>query len=58
MLTFRQTSTFIYIFYFFACMSVYCVYVVPGTYGSQKRVVEPLELELQRVVSHYVGAGN
>jgi hypothetical protein len=31
---------------------------VPGAYEVQKRVWYPLELELQAVVSHHVGAGN
>lgn len=31
------------------CVSVYHVYV--GTYGSQKRMLGPLELQLQVVVS-------
>ena len=35
---------------------------IPGAKGGQKRdlkmVSEPLGLELQRIVSHHVGAGN
>lgn len=36
-----------------------CIYVcMPGALGGQKTVSEPLELELQVVVSHHVGARN
>lgn len=31
---------------------------MPGAYRSHKRVIEPMELEIQEVVSHFVGAGN
>jgi hypothetical protein len=31
---------------------------VPDACGGQKRMPNPLELELQVVVSHHVGAGN
>lgn len=31
---------------------------MPGAYRGQKRVLELLELELEMVVSHHVGAGN
>lgn len=41
----------------FACKSVYQVYN-PGICGIPKKPLGPLELELQIVVSHYVGAGN
>ena len=30
----------------------------PSAYGGQKRILNPLELELQMSVSHYVCAGN
>ena len=39
-----------------------CMYVrtmcVPGTHRAQKNVLDPLEVELQMVLSHYVGVGN
>lgn len=38
-------------------MYVYIMWVF-GTLGSQKRAAAPLELGLQRVVSHPVGAGS
>lgn len=38
-------------------MHVYAVYV-GSAYGGQKRVWNPLELELQIVVSHHLNAGN
>lgn len=31
---------------------------VPGVHGSQKRALDPLELELQTIVSHLAGSGN
>ena len=33
-------------------------YMCPGALGGQKRALDPLELELQVVVSGYVGPGN
>jgi hypothetical protein len=39
-----------------ACMSVDTY--VPAVQEGGKRTSNPLELELQMVVSHYVGAGN
>jgi hypothetical protein len=36
-----------------ACMYVHCI----RDLGGQKRVLDPLELELQTAVSHHVGAG-
>ena len=38
-----------------ACMSI--IYV-SGAHEDQKRASDPLELELQTVVSHHVGAGD
>lgn len=35
-----------------------CAMCVPGACRGQKRVSDPLELELQMVVSHNAGAGN
>lgn len=31
---------------------------VPGTSRGPERVFDPLERKLQRIVSHYIGAGN
>ena len=42
-------------FFLQVCLRTMCV---PGACGGQKRVSDPLELELQKVVSHRVGAGN
>jgi hypothetical protein len=39
----------------FACM---CPTDVPGTRGGQKTTSDTLELELQLVLSHHLGAGN
>lgn len=36
-------------------VSVPCVW---SAFGGQKRASDPLELKLQMVVRHYVGAGN
>lgn len=35
-----------------------CITCVPSDYGDQKRVLDPLILKLQRVVSHQVGVEN
>lgn len=37
---------------------VYRVACMPGACGGQERAMDPLELELQVVVSHCVRAGN
>jgi hypothetical protein len=38
---------------------IVCVWAcVPGAQSGQKRELDPLELELQMVVSCFVGAGN
>jgi hypothetical protein len=44
--------------YVIVCMHVCapCMRLVPTE--SRKRVSDPLELELQMVVSHHMGAGN
>ena len=48
------------LFYVYECIA--CMYVsaamLCSTYGSQKRVSDPREVELQIVVSHHVDAGN
>lgn len=36
--------------YMHVCLHTTCV---PGTYGGQKRALDPLEVKLPRVVSHY-----
>ena len=33
-----------------------CIICVANAYGGQKRALDPLELELQTVVGHHVGA--
>ena len=40
-----------------ACVRV-CTPFVTGTCGGHKRVGDPLEMELQVVVSHHMSAGN
>ena len=45
-----------YVYKYFACMSL-CLTYMPGTYKGQKRLWNPLELELQMAVSCHVGAG-
>jgi hypothetical protein len=40
--------------YLHICMCITCM---PGFHGDQKRASDPLEPELQMVVSHHVGAG-
>ena len=42
----------------FVCVCVGVPLCVPGAGGGQKRVSDPLELELQTVVSHFVGTGS
>lgn len=41
------------------CLHV-CVFTVcvSATLESQKRVSDPLDLELEMIVSHYIGTGN
>lgn len=34
---------------------MYMHHIVPGTQVGQKRVLDPLELELEMIVSHHVG---
>lgn len=38
-----------------ACMCATCM---PAARGSQKSALDPLDMELQKAVSHHVGAGN
>lgn len=44
---------FIYVF----CLQL-CIMYVSGVHGGQRRVLDPLELELWTVVTHYVGTEN
>lgn len=40
------------------CLSVWlCTMYVFGVQGDQKKVLNPVELDLQVVVSHHVGSG-
>lgn len=39
----------------FACM---CSVFMPGVQESQERVLDPVELELEIVMTHYVSFGN
>ena len=39
-----------------ACVPIH--HCVPGALGGQKKASDPLELEGQIIVSHYVGAEN
>jgi hypothetical protein len=47
-----------YVYVWFVCIYVLCTAYAPSASGDQKTVLNPLELELQMVVSHCVGAGN
>jgi hypothetical protein len=41
------------------CLNVsLCTVYMPGTLGGQKRTLDPLELELQKVVIFHVVAGD
>lgn len=41
------------------CLHIHlCIMFTPGTYSGQRSVSDSLELELQMVMSHYVGARN
>lgn len=41
-------------FFFFSCMYLICL----TPWGGKKRESDTLELELEMLVRHYVGAGN
>lgn len=43
---------------FFAWTYDYCIYMVPRTFEDQNRTLDSLELELEVIAGHYVGAGN
>ena len=44
-----------WVFCLYACLCPMCM---SGAHGSQKWMLDPLELEVQMVMSLYVGAGN
>ena len=47
-------------YFYFMCVSVYlhvCMYIAYRAQESQKKSLNLLELELQVIVSHYMGAG-
>jgi hypothetical protein len=46
-----------YIFIFHVSMYACALHMCFGTHRSQKRVFDPLELEMQIVVSYHMGAG-
>ena len=50
------------LFYVYECFAYVYVFVpcvhMPGALRDQKRALGPLELELQMIVSHHLGAGN
>ena len=57
---FRFFYIYLFLFYVlacFACLSV-CEPCTCSTHSGQKRASDPLELELQELESHPVGAGN
>lgn len=61
LLMFYALSYFILCFYWFECFPCIlcmCVTCRPGVQGGQKKVLNPLELELYMVVSRRVGAGD
>ena len=50
-------------YFYFICMGILrhvclCTIYVPGAHRSQQRRLGTLELELQTIESHHVGAGN
>lgn len=55
---------FFFFYLFLLCLWVFCLHVwmcttyVSGAHGGQKGEPEPLEQELQKFISHHVGAGN
>lgn len=42
---------------FCACVAVYYVYVLLSVLGGQKKVLDPLEVELRMTMSYHMGAG-
>jgi len=58
-LSFKEIWSFFFFFFFFfglyVCLQIKCV---SGTLRDQKRVLDPLRLELQMVASPDMGAGN
>lgn len=45
----------VWVFYLHGCVCTTCF---PSAHSGQKRVLDPLELELRMAVSHHVGSGN
>ena len=64
MLTMYLPGSIFYISFVDLCVWMLCLHIclfitcVPGAHRSQKRESDPLELEVQMVVSYYVGPGN
>lgn len=58
-----SSALFIKNVFYFLCVLMFCLHVclhntrVLGAQGSQKRVLDPQEVELQIVVSNQMGAG-
>lgn len=53
----------VYLNFYFMCMGILLhiwlsTICIPSVYRDQKKTSSPLKLELQMVMSHYVGAGN
>lgn len=40
------------------CVLLCAYHVLPGTCGGQRKVLDPLEMESEMVVSFHVGSGN
>lgn len=61
-----RSQSYFFIFYLVYILSIWlfflrigqCTKGEPGVHGGQKRLLEPLALELQMIVSRYMGAGN
>lgn len=54
---FIRCILYLYVFYIYIyiCLQL-CIIYVSGVSGGQRRVLDPLELELWTVVNHYVNA--
>ena len=44
------------------CVWLFCLHLctmcISGTHSDQKRTLNGLELEIQKIINHHVGAGN
>lgn len=63
MLSLLAMSLFEYMLYLLkdVCIFISCgcfATCMPGAYGGEKRTSDPLDLELEKVISCHVGAGN